>query len=65
MDSVEKSTKSYDKNSVFIKERFTIGNGIPLIIFGERLSKERFVILTMKDFFRLTRLLLKGQNKTS
>jgi len=57
---VNKSTKLCRENSDFIKERFVLDGGIPLILLGEKSEKDRFVIMMLKDFLKLTRLLIKN-----
>lgn len=59
MNSVDKSKKLFSKDSGMFSKKFILDKGIPLILFGKELEKERFVILKLKDFFKLTNDLLK------
>ncbi|MBI5346388.1 MAG: hypothetical protein HZB76_04530 [Chlamydiae bacterium] len=47
-------------NSDFFKERFVLDGGIPLLLLGEKSEKDRFVIMTLKDFLKLTRSSIKN-----
>jgi len=64
VDSVDKSKKMFSKDSWILSEKFVLSSGIALILFGKESEKERFAILRLKDFFRLTNLLLKNKNRT-
>ena len=59
MDSVDKSKKLFSKDSGIFSQKFVLSTGVPLIIFGKESEKDRFVILKLKDFFRLTNSLIK------
>ena len=61
---MNKSPKLNEMNSNFIKERFVLEGGIPLVLFGDKSEKDRFVIMTLKDFFRLTNDLIKNRKST-
>jgi len=56
---VDKSFKLLGKKSGVFQQKIVLSSGVPLILFGEESKKERFVILKLKDFFKLTNLLLK------
>jgi len=60
VDSVEKSKKLFSNGSGIFSKKFILDGGIPLILFGKESEKERFVVLKLKDFFKLTNLLLKN-----
>lgn len=59
---MDKSFKLFGKKSGIFQQKFVLSSGVPLILFGEESEKERFVILTLKDFFKLTNLLLKNKS---
>ena len=63
MNSVDKSFKLFGKKSGIFHRKFTLPLGVPLILFGEELEKERFVILKLKDFFKLTNSLLNNKER--
>lgn len=63
VNSVDKSFKLFGKKSGIFSQKFTLSSGAPLILFGEESDKERFVILKLKDFFKLTNKLIKNGNK--
>ena len=56
---MDKSFKLFGKKSGEFQQKIVLSSGVPLILFGEESKKERFVILKLKDFFKLTNLLLK------
>ena len=56
---MDKSFKLLGKKSGVFQQKIVLSSGVPLILFGEESKKERFVILQLKDFFKLTNLLLK------
>ena len=56
---MDKSFKLFGKKSGVFQQKIVLSSGVPLILFGEESKKERFVILKLKDFFKLTNLLLK------
>ena len=56
---MDKSFKLLGKKSGVFQQKIVLSSGVPLILFGEESKKERFVILKLKDFFKLTNLLLK------
>jgi len=56
---VDKSFKLLGKKSGVFQQKIVLSSGVPLILFGEESKKERFVVLKLKDFFKLTNLLLK------
>lgn len=59
MNSVDKSKKLFSKDSGIFSKKLILDRGIPLILFGKESEKERFVVLKLKDFFKLTNDLLK------
>jgi len=59
VNSVDKSKKLFSKDSGIFSKKFILDRGIPLILFGKESEKERFVVLKLKDFFKLTNDLLK------
>ncbi len=56
---MDKSKKLFSKGSGIFSKKFILDSGIPLILFGKESGKERFVVLKLKDFFKLTNDLLK------
>lgn len=60
---MDKSKKLFSKDSGIFSRKFVLSSGIPLILFGKESEKERFVVLKLKDFFKLTNLLIKNGNK--
>lgn len=58
---MDKSFKLFGKKSGIFQQKFVLSSGVPLILFGEESEKERFVVLKLKDFFKLTNLLLKNK----
>jgi len=63
VNSVDKSFKLFGKKSGIFQQKFVLESGIPLVIFGKESEKERFVVLKVKDFFKLTNFLIKNGNK--
>lgn len=63
MDSVDKSIKLFIKYSGIFSRKFILDSGVSLVIFGKDSEKERFVVLKLKDFFKLTNKLIKNGNK--
>ena len=63
MNSVDKSSKLFGKKSGIFQQKFILSSGVPLILFGKESEKERFVVLKLKDFFKLTNFLIKNGNK--
>ncbi len=59
---MDKSFKLFGKKSGIFQQKFVLSSGVPLILFGKESEKERFVILKLKDFFKLTNLLLKNKS---
>ncbi len=59
MNSVDKSKKLFSKDSGIFSKKLILDRGIPLILFGKESEKERFVVLKLKDLFKLTNDLLK------
>ncbi|MBU0635018.1 MAG: hypothetical protein KKA52_08150 [Candidatus Omnitrophica bacterium] len=59
---MDKSKKLFSKDSGIFSKKFTLESGVPLVIFGKESEKERFVVLKLKDFFKLTNLLLKNKS---
>ena len=59
---MDKSFKLFGKKSGVFQQKFVLESGIPLILFGKESEKDRFVILKLKDFFKLTNLLLKNKS---
>ena len=57
---MDKSFKLFGKKSGVFQQKFVLESGIPLVIFGKESEKERFVVLKLKDFFKLTNSLLKN-----
>jgi len=57
---VDKSFKLLGKKSGVFQQKFVLESGIPLVIFGKESEKERFVVLKLRDFFKLTNSLLKN-----
>jgi len=60
VNSVDKSFKLFGKKSGVFQQKFVLESGIPLVIFGKESEKERFVVLKLRDFFKLTNSLLKN-----
>lgn len=58
---MDKSFKLFKEKSGVFQQKFVLESGIPLILFGKESEKDRFVILKLKDFFKLTNLLLKNK----
>ena len=56
---MDKSKNLFSKDSGIFSKKFVLKSGIPLVIFGKEPEKECFVILKLKDFFKLTNSLLK------
>lgn len=63
MNSVDKSVNLFGKNSKVFNKKFVLSSGVPLVIFGKESEKERFVVLKLKDFFKLTNFLIENGNK--
>jgi len=61
VDSVDKSFKLFGKKSGIFHQKFILSSEVPLIIFGKESERVRFVILKLKDFFKLTNSLLKNK----
>lgn len=59
---MDKPFKLFGKKSGVFQQKFVLESGIPLILFGKESEKDRFVILKLKDFFKLTNLLLKNKS---
>lgn len=59
---MDKSFKLFKEKSGVFQQKFVLESGIPLILFGKESEKDRFVILKLKDFFKLTNLLLKNKS---
>lgn len=57
---MDKSFKLFGKKSGVFQQKFVLESGIPLVIFGKESEKERFVVLKLRDFFKLTNSLLKN-----
>ena len=57
---MDKSFKLLGKKSGVFQQMFVLESGIPLVIFGKESEKERFVVLKLRDFFKLTNSLLKN-----
>jgi len=60
---VNKPFKLFGKNSGIFHKKFVLSSGIPLILFGKESKKERYIILRLKDFFKLTNSLLRDGDK--
>lgn len=60
---MNKSKNLFSKDSGIFSKKFILESGIPLVIFGRNTEKERFVILKLRDFFKLTNSLLKNGKK--
>ncbi len=60
---MDKSKNLFGKNSGVFNKKFVLSTGVPLIIFGKESEKDRFVILKLKDFFKLINSLLKNGKK--
>lgn len=58
---MDKSFKLFKEKSGVFQQKFVLEGGIPLILCGKESEKDRFVILKLKDFFKLTNLLLKNK----
>ncbi len=56
---MDKSKKMFGNDSKIFSKRFVLSSGIPLILFGKESEKERFIVLKLKDFFKLTNKLIK------
>jgi len=56
---VDKSKNLFSKDSGIFSQKFVLSSGIPLILFGKESEKDRFVVLKLKDFFKLTNSLIK------
>lgn len=59
---MDKSFKLFKEKSGVFQQKFVLESGIPLILCGKESGKDRFVILKLKDFFKLTNLLLKNKS---
>ena len=57
---MDKSFKLFGKKSGVFQQKIVLDSGIPLVIFGKESEKERFVVLKLRDFFKLTNSLLKN-----
>ena len=57
---MDKSFKLFGKKSGVFQQKIVLSFGVPLILFGEESEKERFVVLKLRDFFKLTNSLLKN-----
>jgi len=58
---VDKSKNLFGKNSDIFSKKFVLESGMPLLLFEKGSGKDRFVILTLKDFFKLTNSLIKNK----
>ncbi len=56
---MDKSFRLFKKKPGVFQQKIVLSSGVPLILFGEKSEKERFVVLELKDFFKLTNDLLK------
>ena len=56
---MDKAFKLFKEKSGVFQQKFVLEGGIPLVIFGKESEKERFVVLKLRDFFKLTNSLLK------
>lgn len=56
---MDKSKNLFGKDSGIFNRKFILDSGIPLVIFGKNTEKERFIILKLRDFFKLTNKLIK------
>ena len=57
---MDKPFKLFGKKSGVFQQKLVLEGGIPLVIFGKESEKERFVVLKLRDFFKLTNSLLKN-----
>lgn len=51
----------FAKDPKIFTKLFILEGGAHFLLFGKRTEKERFVILTMEDFFKLTDELIKDE----
>ena len=56
---MDKSKNIFSKDLGIFSKKFILDSGIPLILLGKESEKERFVILKLKDFFKLTNKLIR------
>ena len=60
---MKKSKNLFGKDSIIFSKKFVLESSVPLILFGKESEKDRFVILKLKDFFKLTNSLLNNKER--
>ena len=61
METVDNLKDLFAKGPEIFTKLFVLEGGARFLLFGKRTEKERFVILTMEDLFKLTDEMIKDE----